>query len=89
MKRSNLSIKARTSVGQPLPHDHQEKIKQFHEKVMVEAANISDYNLGNFDEVPASFDIVRSRTINVKGEDNISIVTIEHEKKQFCGYTWS
>ena len=81
MKRINLSIRARTSVEQPLPHDHQEKIKQFHEKVMAEAANIPDYSFGNFDEVPAPFDIVRSRTIDVKGKYDISIVTIAHEKK--------
>ena len=71
MNGSNLSIRARTSVGRPLPRDHQERIKEFRERVMAETGNIFGHNLDNFDEIPVPLDIVGSRTADMKGKDNI------------------
>ena len=65
MKRNDLSVREMNSIGQLLSYDHQDKIKVFREKLMAEAANIPDYNLGNFDEIPVPFDVAGSRTIDV------------------------
>lgn len=83
MARKKLSVRRRTSVGQPLPSDHLQKCSDFRKFVAAEALNVSPYNLGNIDEVPVPFDIIYERTVDVKGRENIKIDSTGHEKSNF------
>ena len=83
MRRADLSVRCRTSVGQPLPADHQQKIDNFREFVNDQAFCISPHQLGNMDEVPVPFDVVMNRTVDVKGKDNVFISSTGHEKSFF------
>ncbi|XGW10293.1 hypothetical protein V3C99_012071, partial [Haemonchus contortus] len=83
MARKNLSVRRRTSVGQPLPPEHLQKCSNFRKFVAAEALNVSPFNLGNIDEVPVPFDIVCERTVDVKGRENIKIDSTGHEKSNF------
>ena len=83
MKRNGFSVRSRTSVGQPLPIDYKETIKNFRRFVMAETNTIVASNLRNFDEVPVPFDIVGNRTVDVKGKDNVRISLTGHEKTNF------
>uniref|UniRef100_A0A7I5ED94 HTH CENPB-type domain-containing protein n=1 Tax=Haemonchus contortus TaxID=6289 RepID=A0A7I5ED94_HAECO len=49
-------------------------------ELAAEALNISPSNLGGIDEVPALFDIVYERAVDVKGRENIKIDYTGHEK---------
>ncbi|KAK6743272.1 hypothetical protein RB195_010497 [Necator americanus] len=83
MARKKLSVRRRTSVGQPLPSDHLQKCSDFRKFVAAEALNVSPFNLGNIDEVPVPFDIIYERTVDVKGRENIKIDSTGHEKSNF------
>lgn len=83
MARKKLSVRRRTSIGQPLPHDHMEKCAEFRRFVQNEMMNISAHNLGNMDEVPVPFDIVFGRTVDRAGKDSIKIDSTGHEKSNF------
>uniref|UniRef100_A0A0N5BCA4 DDE-1 domain-containing protein n=1 Tax=Strongyloides papillosus TaxID=174720 RepID=A0A0N5BCA4_STREA len=83
LRRNDLSLRRRTSVGQPLPENHLEKIRSFRNFVMEETRNIAPCNIGNFDEVPVPFDIVYERTVHAKGDDCVKIDTTGHEKSNF------
>ncbi|KAK6766002.1 hypothetical protein RB195_025735 [Necator americanus] len=50
MAQKKLSVRRRTSVGQPLPSDHLQKCSDFRKFVAAEALNVSPFNLGNIDE---------------------------------------
>jgi len=84
MKRAGLSLRFRTSVGQPLPSDWTDKLELFRAYVAEKKNNgpISTKNIFNMDEVPCQFDMPGSRTIAEKGED-ITIVTTGSDKKSF------
>ena len=64
MRRNRLSVRARTTVGQKLPDDWEEKVVNFREFVSrrkVELGIQAD-RIFNMDEVPMSFDAPHSRT---------------------------
>ena len=83
MRRRNLSMRRRTSVGQPLPANHVEKCSTFRRFVQDEALHISPHNLGNVDKVPVPFDVLYGRTVDRVGNDNIKINSTGHEKSNF------
>jgi hypothetical protein len=65
MKRTGLSVRCRTSVGQPLPDDWTTKLELFRAYVAEKKSNgsIKPENIFNMDEVPCQFDMVGSRTV--------------------------
>lgn len=85
MRRKGLSIRARTTVCQQLPPDYQEKITNFGEFTQ---RKIEEYSIGpdqiiNMDEVPLTFDLPLTRTVNKKGESSITLRTTGHERTNF------
>ena len=82
MERYELSLRAKTHMGQRLPKDLVPKVihfftflrKMFHEHV------ISPSNIIAMDETCVFFDSVSNKTINPKGEKTISMATTGHEK---------
>ena len=85
MKRHNLSVRAKTTLCQQVPDDLTEKLQLFRNFV---AEQISENLIGpdfivNMDEVPLSFDMPLTRTINTKGESSVPIKTTGHEKSNF------
>ncbi|KAE9546655.1 hypothetical protein FO519_010133, partial [Halicephalobus sp. NKZ332] len=66
MRRNGFSMRARTSVGQPLPDNYQGKIKEFRHFVMEETQSIPLSNVGNVDEVPVPFDVISNRTVDIR-----------------------
>src|SRR6218665_3225199 len=68
MKRNNLAIRARTTVGQKLPDDWENKLVVFHIFVLNEETELklSDEDIINMDEVPMSFNIPASRSVAEK-----------------------
>ena len=64
MKRNNLSVRARTTVGQPLPDDWEQKTLDFRHfvlrrKLELKVTADNDFNM---DEVPMTFDSPNART---------------------------
>lgn len=85
MKRKSLSIRQRTTLAQQLPADHQEKIESFRAFVIdqLKKYNINSDCIINMDEVPLTFDILMSRTVDVQGSSSVTISTTRHEKSSF------
>lgn len=82
MKRKNLSVRMRTTVGQKLPDDWEEKQKGFLE-YFLKLRNDGDYDLKhiiNMDEVPLMFDCPPNKTVQEKNSTTVSIATTGHEK---------
>ena len=85
MKRKGLSIRARTTVCQQLPPDYEEKITNFRKYT---EAKVAEHSIGpdeiiNMDEVPLTFDLPLTRTVNKKGESSITLKTTGHERTHF------
>ena len=84
MKRCDLSVRAVSSLGQPLPLEWealQESFKSFVESKII---GIDLQHIGNMDEVPMSFDMPSRFTIDQKGSENVKITTTGSEK---CCFT--
>ncbi|KAJ4945416.1 hypothetical protein JOQ06_023101 [Pogonophryne albipinna] len=85
MRRKGLSIRARTTGCQQLPPDYQEKLTNFGEFTQ---RKMEEYSIGpdqiiNMDEVPLTFDLPLTRTVNKKGESSITLRTTGHERTNF------
>jgi transposase-like protein len=85
MARKKLSVRARTTVGQSLPDDWEDKKKSFLQYVenAVSGKKLHKSQIINMDEVPMSFDCPPTRTVCKTGEKTVSIVTSGHEKTAF------
>lgn len=85
MKRNQLSVRVRTTVGQKLPEDWEEKISNFRDFVAKEInqQKLSYADIINMDEVPMSFDIPPTRSIATVGTKTIAISTTGHERNNF------
>ena len=83
MLRNNLSNRCITSIGQKLPTDWEAKVESFRKYINDNSTNIESYNIGNMDEVPISFDLPKSRTVELKGAKEVSVSTTGHEKTNF------
>lgn len=85
MKRRKLSIRTRTSIGQSLPEDWEEKRISFldYVKQIISNKKLKDSHIINMDEVPLSFDCPPTRTVHKSGEKTITISTTGHEKSCF------
>ncbi|KAK7921805.1 hypothetical protein WMY93_008707 [Mugilogobius chulae] len=76
---------ARTSLCQQLPSDYEEKLTNFRKFTQ---AKIAEYLIGpddivNMDEVPLTFDMPLTRTVNKKGESSVTLKTTGHERTHF------
>lgn len=85
MKCNNLAVRIRTTVGQKLPQDWEQKMDDFHEFVQKERDQLQLENCDviNMDEVPMSFDIPASRSVADKGVKTVAIDTTGHERTNF------
>jgi transposase-like protein len=83
MKRHNLSVRATNSVGQNLPNDWEAKVAEFKTFIRKDSSNIHSSQIGNFDEVPVSFDMPGNYTVDFKGTKHIKISTNWAEKSNF------
>lgn len=85
MRRRHLSIRARTTVAQQLPADYQERAAIFRSycRDKINGKNIAPSHITNMDEVPLTFDIPLTHTVEKKGTSTVSIRTTGHEKSSF------
>lgn len=85
MKRKTLSIRTRTTLCQQLPLDYQEKIKNFHKFVETKTQEHSTGadDIINMDEVPLTFDLPLTRTVNKTGASSMLLKTTGHERTHF------
>lgn len=85
MKRKKLSVRARTTVGQELPENWEQKVEDFlnYVKEIIKEKNFSPKEIINMDEVPLCFDCPPNYTVDSRGKESISITTTGHEKSAF------
>ena len=85
MRRKNLSIRARTTLCQQLPPDYQEKVENFHKFVetKIQENSIGPDDIINMDEVPLTFDLPLTRTVNKTGASSVMLKTTGHERTHF------
>nr|XP_002730631.1 PREDICTED: pogo transposable element with KRAB domain-like [Saccoglossus kowalevskii] len=84
-KRHTLSTRVRTSIGQKLPPDYEEKIAQFH-RFVIQLRQQHNYPLSdvyNMDETPLRFDMPGNRTLEHEGIKTVHIKTTNSEKRGF------
>ena len=85
MRRKGLSIRVRTTLCQQLPPDYEEKVLNFRKYTDAKIAehSIAPHDIINMDEVPLTFDLPLTRTVNRKGESSVTLKTTGHEKTHF------
>ena len=85
MKRNQLMVRARTTVGQKLTDNWEHKLSSFHTFIRSEISEMSLTNADiiNMDEVPMTFDVPPRRTDAEKGEKTIIVSTTGHERTNF------
>ncbi|TWW76588.1 hypothetical protein D4764_13G0012500 [Takifugu flavidus] len=79
MRKRHLSIHARTTVAQRLPADYQERVAIFRTYYKITAPS----HITNMDEIPMTFDISLTHTVEKKGTSTVAIRTTGHEKSLF------
>lgn len=84
-KRNGLTMRSRTTVGQKLPDDWQEKKASFLKfvKEKIEKLSLKPFQIGNMDEVPVSFDMPTSRSADFIGVKSVPVITTGNEKNCF------
>ena len=62
-----------------------QKLVSFRQFTTTAAADhdVKNYHIVNMDELPLTFEIVITRTVNKKGSKSVTIQTMEHEKASF------
>ena len=85
MRRKGLSVRARTTLCQQLPSDHEEKLANFRDYISdrIKEHCVSEDSIINMDEVPLTFDMPLTKTVNEKGDSSINIKTTGHKKTHF------
>ena len=80
--RKGLSVRTKTTICQQLPPDFEEKLTNFRNFTQEKIAEnfIGPQDVINMDEVPLTFDLPLSRTVNKKGESSVTLKTTGHEK---------
>jgi hypothetical protein len=71
MKRNNLSVRFSTSVGQKLPSDWEAKEVKFRLYLRENLFGVDSCQFWNMHEIPVSFDMPSSRTVNLKGAKEV------------------
>ena len=82
--RHRLVLRAHTSVAQKLPGDLESKLSAFLDEVKTERQkyNFPKDLMGNMDETPLYFDMVPSRTIEMKGAKEVKMKSTGAEKRR-------
>ncbi|GFT18144.1 pogo transposable element with KRAB domain [Trichonephila clavipes] len=85
MKRNNLVVRSCSTVGQKLPDDWGKKSDDFLTfcKQIIVENNFTEDLIFNMDEVPLSFDIPPTRTVDVQGASSIPINNTGNERTSF------
>jgi len=85
MRRNRLSVRSRTTVGQKLLENWEEKVTNIHQFVSQrkEELAIQADRVFNTDKVPMSFDAPHSRIVDTTGAESIPVSTTGHEKTGF------
>lgn len=85
MNRKQLSIRTRTTMCQQVPADFQEKVNRFREFTSQKQREFQTDldHIINMDEVPLTFDIPMTRSVEKKGASSVTIRTTGHEKSHF------
>ena len=82
MNRLNLSIRRRTTTGQSLPHDLENKIRNFvtFNKKQINLNSLQPAMISNMDETPIWADMPYATTVDSKDVHTVPIKTTGHEK---------
>ena len=85
MRRKELTIRTRTTVCQKLPADWEEKLQCYRDycKDVITENKIKPEHITNMDEVPLTFDIPMTRTVEKSGTKMVPIKTTGNEKASF------
>lgn len=85
MKRSKISVRTKTTVGQELPLDWKKKKDDFLKYVrdIIAEKKLQLPQIINMDETPLTFDCPPNRTVDEVGAKTITILTTGHEKMSF------
>ena len=77
-------VRQKTSVGQHLPQDLEEKVVKFVKKCNHHRKrhHISQHCIGNMDETAIWADMPGNSTIDVRGSKSVPIITTGHEKQR-------
>jgi hypothetical protein len=78
-------VRFSTSVGQKLPSDWEAKVAKFRLYLRENLFGVDSCHFGNMDEVPVSFDMPSSRTVNLKGAKGFSCYNRPRKVKLYCG----
>ena len=75
MRQNRLSMHSGTTVGQKLPENWEEKVKNFHQFFRKERRSLPSKQdrVFNMDEVPMSFDAPYSRTVDTTGAESVPV----------------
>uniref|UniRef100_A0A8C3TJQ5 HTH CENPB-type domain-containing protein n=1 Tax=Catharus ustulatus TaxID=91951 RepID=A0A8C3TJQ5_CATUS len=85
MRRQKLSVRTRTTVCQRLPADYKEKVARFRSycKNKISENSIQPHCIINMDEVPLTFDMPLTRTVEHTGTPTVPVRTTGNEKTSF------
>uniref|UniRef100_A0A8C3TR03 HTH CENPB-type domain-containing protein n=1 Tax=Catharus ustulatus TaxID=91951 RepID=A0A8C3TR03_CATUS len=85
MRRQELSVRTRTTVCQRLPADYKEKVARFRSycKDKISENSIQPHCIINMDEVPLTFDMPLTRTVDHTGTATVPVRTMGNEKTSF------
>ncbi|KAF4794406.1 pogo transposable element with KRAB domain-like protein [Turdus rufiventris] len=85
MKRRQLSIRTWTTVSQQCPADYEEKLANFRSycKSKISEKNIQPDHIINMDEVPLTFDMPLTKTVERTGTATVPVRTTGNEKTSF------
>uniref|UniRef100_A0A3Q3DKQ0 M-phase phosphoprotein 8 n=1 Tax=Hippocampus comes TaxID=109280 RepID=A0A3Q3DKQ0_HIPCM len=85
MKRKSLSIRPRKTLCQQLPPNYEDKLASFRTFTQTKIAenSISPDEIIIMDEVPLTFDLPLTWTVNQKGDSSVILKTGGHERTHF------
>uniref|UniRef100_A0A8C3UCV9 Pogo transposable element with KRAB domain n=1 Tax=Catharus ustulatus TaxID=91951 RepID=A0A8C3UCV9_CATUS len=83
--KTGLSVRTRTTVCQRLPADYKEKVARFRSycKDKISENSIQPHCIINMDEVPLTFDMPLTRTVEHTGTATVPVRTTGNEKTSF------
>ena len=82
MERYNFSIRRQTTTGQSLPHNLENKIRNFvaFNKKQIDLNSLQPAMIANMDETPIWADMPSATTVDSRSVHTVPIKTTGHEK---------